>query len=315
MAKRQKLSIITSVYYNGETLPIQFKEVQKLEKKLDIFNMDLELIYIDDGSKDNSFNELMKIKAKRPATKVIKLTRNFGAVQASSLGFHYATGDCITVLAADLQDPPEQILKMIEEWKKGSKYTLSRRVKRSDPFSTIIFANMYYKMLDLLVVKGYPRGGYDLFLIDKQLLPYLRELHGRINYQLYLYWLGFKPIVLEYVRQKRKHGKSQWTFLKKLNFFIDNITGFSITLIRLISAFGIVTSLFSFCYGLWMFITALIDGTTVPGFATIVVLISFSAGTIMAMLAIIAEYIWRIFEVIQKKPTRVIEEEYLKIKH
>lgn len=306
------LSIIIPVYFNQQSLPSIFAELLKLEHELLVqFEMRLELIFIDDGSGDNSFDELMKIREKRPETKVIKLTRNFGSVEASSLGFHFATGDCCTVIAADLQDPPSQILKMVGHWKQGSKFVLSRRRSRKDPLTTVLFSKVFYLFVRLFVFQAYPKGGFDLMLLDKQILPYLRNLSGRINYQLYCYWLGFTPTVLEYDRKERKDGKSRWSFSKKLDLFINSITGFSVKPLRLISWIGITVSFLSCCYGSFVFIMAFLSENRVPGFAAVYVLVSFFGGLIVAMLSIIGEYIWRIFELVNKKPTRVIDDTYL----
>ena len=145
-------------------------------------------------------------------------------------------------------------------------------------------------------------------LMDKQILPHLKNLNGRVNYQLYTYWLGYTPKVLESDRLQRKEGRSRWTFAKKLDLFINSITGFSVKPLRLISVIGIFVSLLSFSYGSFVFIMALINENRVPGFAAMYVLVSFFGGLIVSMLAIIGEYIWRIFELVNQKPTRVIDE-------
>ncbi len=310
--KQQCLSVIIPVYFNEGSLPALFQELQILEHELlNRFNMNLEILFIDDGSRDASFQELMRIKAQRPATKIIKLTRNFGSVEAGSLGFHYVTGDCCTVIAADLQDPPSQVLKMVECWRNGSKFVVSRRKSRKDPLMTVLFSKIFYLFVRLFVFKGYPQGGFDLMLLDRQMISYLRKISGRVNYQLYSYWLGFAPVVLEYDRLERKHGKSRWTFSKKLDLFINSITGFSAKPLRLMSWLGISVSLLSCCYGSFVFIMAFLAENRVPGFAAVYVLVSFFGGLIVAMLSIIGEYIWRIFELVNKKPTRVIDDTFL----
>lgn len=306
------LSVIIPVYFNEASIPVLYQQLSGLEEKLlDLYSMRLELIFIDDGSGDRSFAELMRIKAQRPSTKVIKLTRNFGAVEASSLGFHFASGDCCSVIAADLQDPPSQLLNMVSEWRNGSKFVLSRRRSRKDPLLTQIFSKIYYVFVELFVFRNYPKGGFDLMLFDKQILPYLRELNGKVNYQLYLFWLGFRPIILESDRLQRLDGTSRWTFAKRLNHFVNSIAGFSVKPLRLISGFGMLVSIMSFSYGLFVFVIAILNKDRLPGFAAIYVLISFFGGILVAMLSIIGEYIWRIFELANKKPTRVIDEKYL----
>lgn len=306
----KKLSVIIPVYYNEKSLPFLFDELSEVEEKLLEKDVGLELIFVDDGSGDRSLDELLKIKKKREATKIIKLTRNFGAVHASKTGFQFVTGDCFMIFAADLQDPPGLILNMVDKWLGGAKYVLCARTDRDDPIVSKFFSYIYYKLLRLFVVKDYPLGGYDMGLMDREILTYLQNSSKNINTPLFAYSLGFKPEIIKYKRRERIHGKSRWTFSKKLKFFIDSILGLSIVPIRLISLIGIVVSLASFGYGSFIVINAIIGGTDVRGFATIVTLLSFLIGLVMVMLGVIAEYIWRIFDEVNKRPESVIDEVY-----
>ena len=205
------------------------------------------MIFVDDGSGDNSLAELLKIKQQRPDVRVIKHSRNFGSMHALKTGFHFVSGDCFTILAADLQDPPELIPEMAARWLNGAKYVVCARVGRADPLRTRLFAAIYYKLLRLFVVKDYPTGGYDLALMDRIMLPHVQQSSKNINLTLFAYWLGFKPDVMTYQRRERLHGKSRWTFSKKLKYFLDSLLGFSIVPIRLISVIGIVVSIIRLC--------------------------------------------------------------------
>ena len=200
------ISVVVPVYYNEGSLAPLLDELIVVETRLQERDMGLELIFVDDGSGDNSLGELMKIKERRPATKIIKLTRNFGAIHATKTGFRFVTGDCFMNLAADLQDPPDLILKVIEPWERGSKFVLAVRSHREDPPSAKFFAWIYYVLLRLFVVSYYPRGGFDLALMDKALLPYLNNSSKNINTPLFAYWLGFKPDTIEYARRRREYG-------------------------------------------------------------------------------------------------------------
>jgi dolichol-phosphate mannosyltransferase len=304
------ISVVTPVYYNEGSLGPLLTELIEVEAKLQERGIALELIFVDDGSGDRSFDELLKIKERRPATKIIKLTRNFGAIHATKTGFRFVTGDCFMNLAADLQDPPDLILQVIEKWQKGSKFVLATRSHRDDPLSSKFFAWIYYVLLRLFVVNDYPRGGFDLALMDKALLPYLNNSSKNINTPLFAYWLGFRPDIIEYARRKRTHGKSRWNFWKRLKLFIDAILGFSIVPIRMISVVGVIVSLLSFAYGFIILFNTLIGRSAIPGFATIVALLSFLLGMVIVMLGIIGEYLWRIFDETNKRPEAVIEEIY-----
>ncbi len=302
------LSIVTPVYYNEASLPHLYEKLIELENKLRTIDIGLEIIFVDDGSGDNSLAELRKIKEKRPATKVIKLTRNFGATHASKTGFRYVTGDCFITLAADLQDPPELIFEMVEKWLAGSKFVIGIRKQREDPHLTKMLAACYYYLLRFFVFKEYPRKGFDLALMDKSIQPYLVNSAKNINTPLFAYWLGFKPEIIEYQRLPRLHGKSRWTIGKKIKYFLDSLLGFSVGPIRFITVIGLAVSIISFSYGSLIFINGLLGRIKVSGYAGLVTLITFLLGVIIIILGIIGEYIWRIYDESNNRPEAVIDE-------
>lgn len=312
MEKPKKvLSVVIPVYYNADSLPDLFSELTMFESKLAERNVDLELIFVNDGSGDASLRELLAIKKARPATKVISLSRNFGAVSASKTGFSFVTGDVFIILAADLQDPASQILLMLDKWLTGSKFVVSVRATRKDPASTLLLAWIYYRIVDWMVLPGYPRSGFDLMLMDRVMLPYMINSMKNTNPNMYAYWLGFTPAVLYYDRGKRRYGSSRWTFSKKIRFFFDTICGFTVMPIRLMSLFGIVAALLSCLYGLDIAIAGILGKVPVQGFATLAALISFFSGLILVMLGTLGEYLWRVFDAVGNKPEAVIDEAYL----
>lgn len=307
----KKLSVVIPVYYNEGSLPGLFVELMKVEAQLQSSrDIELEIIFVDDGSGDDSFAELLNIKEQRPTTKIIKLARNFGAIHAVKTGLQYVTGDCFTMLAADLQDPPELLLSMADKWLAGSKFVICVRESRQDPLLSKMFARMYYSILRLAVTSDYPSGGFDLALMDSLMLPYLQQSGKNINISLFAYWLGFEPEVIYYKRREREHGKSRWTFSKKFTYLLDSLLGFSVVPIRMISFTGFIVALLSFIYGVAAVVNASINHAIVPGFTTIATLISFLLGLIIIMLGIIGEYLWRIFDEVNKRPEYVIHEVY-----
>lgn len=304
------LSLIIPVYYNEGSLLLLFDKILEVEIILLSLEINLELIYVDDGSGDNSLNILLKIKQKRPTTKIIKLTRNFGVVNATKTALKFVTGDCFTFLAADLQDPPELIIEMIKKWKSGSKFIICERVSREDPPLSKLFSTVYYKVLNNLVLKDYPKGGFDMALMDSVFLDPLVNSSKSLYIPLLAFWLGYTPEVLHYHRKEREHGKSRWTFAKKINAFLDVMLGFSVTPIRFISAIGLVVSSFSFLYGAFVVINTLLGNYEVKGFASLVALITFLLGLIIIMLGVIGEYLWRVFAEVNRRPEAVIDEIY-----
>lgn len=305
-----KISVMVPVYFNEGSIAPLFVELAAVEEQLSAKGHEMELFFVDDGSGDNSLAELFKVKEQRPATRIIKLTRNFGAMNASKTGYRHLTGDCAIGLAADLQDPPGLILQMVEKWERGAKFVICARKQRNDPISSRWFSALYYSLVRRFVVENYPKQGFDLGLMDKTMFPYIQSAGKHINLPLLEFWLGFKPEIIYYDRQERVHGKSQWSFAKKLKVVFDSILGFSIVPIRLISLIGLITSLFSFAYGALVIVATLMGRREVPGFATIVALVSFLLGLVIIMLGIIGEYLWRIYDETNQRPGAVIDEIY-----
>ncbi len=309
-AERKTISVVVPVFYNAESLPGLFEALVKLEQELETRSVGLELIFVDDGSADDSLSRLLEFKHARPGTKVVKLTRNFGAIAASKMGFHFVTGDAFMILAADLQDPPELILTMVDRWLNGAKYVVAAREQRDDSLESRLFARIYYRLIRTIAVRDYPEGGYDLSLMSRDFLSLLRHSAKNINTPLYAFWLGFKPEFVRYTRRRREHGRSRWTFWKRLKFFLDSVLGFSIVPIRFMSAFGLLVALGSFMHAGLIAFNTILHGTTVPGFATIVTLITFLLGLVILMLGVIGEYLWRIFDEVTRKPEAVIDQVY-----
>jgi glycosyltransferase involved in cell wall biosynthesis len=307
----RRLSLVIPVYFNVESLPALSTELERVEGELQRRSLDLELIFVNDGSGDGSLQELLKIKDKRPPTKIINLSRNFGAVAASKTGLGFVTGDVFGILAADLQDPPQQVVEMADHWLAGHKFVISVRAARDDPWVSRLLSRLYYRAIDWLVVPGYPTGGYDLMLMDQSMLGHLIGSTKHTNLALYAFWLGFNPVVLYYVRRKREHGKSRYTFRKRFKFLVDTISGFSATPIRLMSLFGFSIAILSFVYGANIIVNALLGNVDLRGFATLVALISFFSGLILFMLGMLGEYLWRVFAAVNNVPEAVIDETYL----
>lgn len=304
----QTLSIVVPVYFNEGSLPDLFTKLRGIEADLRTLDVALELIFVDDGSRDRSMAKLRQLKAERPETKVVRLSRNFGAISAVKTGLNYVTGDCFLFLAADLQDPPELIPQMVSRWLAGARYVICERTDRDDPLGSVLFSKIYYQLLRRFVVDSYPKNGFDLALMDRQLLHYLKDSGKHVNFPLFPFWLGFTPETIQYKRLSRSHGKSRWTFGKKWKLMIDSIFSFSFAPVRLISAIGLVVSLASFGYGTLVVASALVGEVEVPGFATLAALISFLLGLIIIMLGIMSEYIWRIFDEVNRHPYAVVEE-------
>ncbi|MCF8462918.1 MAG: glycosyltransferase family 2 protein [Rickettsiaceae bacterium] len=291
-------------------MPKLFARLSVVECQLNQRDIEVEYICVDDGSGDNSLLILRGLKVSHPNIKIIKFTRNFGAISAIKSSLEFVQGDCFLFIAADLQDPPELIPEMVDRWLKGAKYVICERINRSDPLMTRFFAAIYYSILRLIVIKKYPKKGFDLALMDKQFLLYLRAAGKHVSFPLLPFWLGYEPSVIEYNREARKDGISRWTFGKKWKLMIDSIFAFSVFPIRFISLAGLIVSTVSFVYGAIVVVSAIIGSISVPGYASVVSLISFLLGLIILMLGVLGEIIWRIFDEVNMHPYAVIDEIY-----
>jgi dolichol-phosphate mannosyltransferase len=304
------VSVVVPVYYNAGSLPLLFAELQKVEAQLHERDCVLELVFVDDGSGDDSLIELLKIKQQRPDTRVVKLTRNFGEGHAYKVGMSYVTGDCTAWLSADLQDPPELVTKMTDEWLAGSKFVIAPRKTRDDPPLTELFSGIYHWLVRKMISKDYPKGGFVIMLMDAALVPYICKSSKNFNLALLAYSLGYKPATVPYERRKREHGKSRFTFAKKLTSFINSILGFSVMPIRIISLIGFMVSALSFAYGSVIVILALVSNRVENGWPSLVALITFLLGLVIVILGIMGEYLWRIFDEVTTRPEAVVEEVY-----
>ena len=309
MSKRT-FSIVVPVYYNEENIPHTIPRLLGLGQRLPAYN--LELVFVDDGSGDGSFRALQEEQKKDRRIKIVKLSRNFGSVAAVQAGLLYATGDCVGVIAADLQDPPELFVDMIHEWEGGKKVVLAVREGRQDGLLQKCFSGGYYFLMRKLAIKDYPKGGFDFVLLDRQIVEEVNRIDEKnTNIDTLIYWLGHDRSTIPYLRRKRQHGKSRWTLSKKIKLFIDSFVSFSFAPIRMMSLIGLITAGLSFAYGIVAIVAALRGEIPIRGWTTLIVVLTFLLGLIMVMLGIIGEYLWRILDEVRKRPSYVVDEVFL----
>ena len=243
--RMKKLSIIIPVYNNELNIKPLYK---KLCKEVLIKNdFEYEIIFVDDGSEDDSYNELLKLREKDENIKIIKFTRNFGAYTAIFAGLKYANGNCMLIIPADLQTPPKLVLEMYSWWEKDYKIVLAVRDDREEGKIQSFFSNTYWKLAKKYALKNTPEKGYDSFLIDRKIADSIsnaNEKNSPLSAQIL--WYGYKVKKIYYIRKKRELGKSQWTLSKKIKLFIDTFIAFSYAPIKIISGLGIIISLAAF---------------------------------------------------------------------
>jgi len=304
------LSIIVPVYCNQGSLAVLFDQLMHIEKDLSALDMSLELIFVDDGSYDLSLNVLRSLKEARPSTRIIQLTRNFGATRAIQQGLRSCTGDCACVIAADLQDPPSLIIDMVKLWLNGCKYVVCERVEREDSFFTRLYSHLYHHLVRAYVIPTFPKGGIDMSLMDRSMLNHIVSSTKDVFVPVLAYWLGYVPETIQYKRGRRLDGKSKWTLRKKLHAFSSVFLSFTFLPVRFLVVLSLLISFLFLSYSLLLAYKALTLGASVPGFATLVFLITFIGTIIILILAILSEYIWRIYGDVSSKPQVVVLNEY-----
>lgn len=306
----RRFSVVVPVYFNEPNLPDTVPQLLALGERLPGY--DLELVFVDDGSADRSLDVLREYQAADPERiTVVKLTRNFGAMSAVQAGLSVARGDCVGVIAADLQDPPELFLDMIRHWEHGVKAVLAARVDREESPGQKAFSNAYYALIRRYALPGYPRGGFDFLLIDRQVVDHVTRIREKnTNVMSLIFWLGFEPVIIPYVRRRRTKGRSRWTLAKKLKLFVDSFVAFSYAPVRLLSTVGLMVALSSFVYGSSVLFSWLAHGIPVRGYAPIVILLAFVSGVQMMMLGVLGEYLWRVLDEVRRRPAYVVDDVY-----
>ena len=303
-------SIVVPIYYNELNLPDTIPHLLGLSERLSDYR--LELVFVDDGSGDHSLEILLDFQTRYPDTiKVVKLTRNFGSMAAIQAGFTVASGDCVGMISADLQDPPELFHEMIGYWEKGIKAVLAIRQDREEPFLQKQFSNTYYSLVRKFAISNYPDGGFDFFLVDRQVITEINRIHEKnTNLMTLIYWLGFKPVMIPYTRRERTKGKSRWTFSKKIKLFVDTFVAFSFFPIRILSVIGFIVAFTSFMYGAFVLFYWLFFGIEVKGYVPTMLIMTFTSCIQMTMLGVLGEYLWRTLDEARNRPAFVIDKIY-----
>ena len=294
------------MYYSADTLMDLYQDMKdKILEKLGEY----ELVFVDDGSGDNSWDIMNEIREMDENVKLVKLSRNFGEHAALLAGLSVCTGDCAVTKQADLQEDSLLILDMYESWKKGNKVVLAIRRSRDESPVKVFFANMYYALVRKFVNKKMPQGGCDCYLIDRQVIEVLQRLDEKnSSLTLQVLWAGFKTDLVYFDRKDREKGKSRWTLAKKYKLVVDSLMSFSYVPIRFMIVVGTVFNIFAFALFISVIVERIKFGTPVVGWASLMCVILCSSGLILMMLGILGEYVWRALDAARKRPPFIIDE-------
>lgn len=295
------LSVVVPVYNEQEVLP-QFH--QRLAAVLDKVSMPAEIIYVNDGSQDNTLNVVDDLYQQDQRVALVDLSRNFGKEIALTAGLHKARGQAVVVIDADLQDPPELIPQLIDEWHNGYDVVYAKRSRREgESFIKKATAHGFYRLMQRLGQVKLPEDTGDYRLLSRRAVDALNTLteHHRFMKGLFT-WIGYKQKAVLYERDPRQAGQTKWNYWRLWNFAIEGITSFTIAPLKFATYSGLVVALGALSYGLYFLVRTLLYGNPVPGYPSLIVIILFLGGIQLMFIGILGEYIGRIFTETKRRP-------------
>lgn len=304
----KKISIIIPVYNEEEALPHLIKRLIPIIDDID--NYEFELLFVDDGSSDNT-NMLVKgYRQKDKRISYISFSRNFGKEIALIAGMDYATGDAVIFMDADLQDPPELIPELIKYWEEGYDDVYARRrSRRGESFMKKFTSKMYYRVLQSLTKVEIQKDTGDYRLLDRRCVNALKKMreNGRNSKSMFS-WIGYKKKAVLYDRDPRVAGKTKWNYKKLMNLAIDGITSFTTSPLRLSTYLAIPTFLMLIGYLIYVIVKCIRLGVVMEAFQAIILLVLFFSGVQILLFGIVGEYLGRIFNESKNRPLYFIDE-------
>jgi dolichol-phosphate mannosyltransferase len=302
--QRPALSLIIPVYNEEANIAELDRRLKDLLREI---NETWEVVFVDDGSQDRSPEMLHELAAAEPRYKVISFSRNFGHQAAITAGIDRAEGDAVVIMDADLQDPPEVVMQMIQKWREGSDVVYGQRSRRhGESIFKRSTAAAFYRLLRMLLPIEIPLDTGDFRLMSRRVILSMRALREQHRFvRAMVSWVGFKQTAVQYERPERFAGETKYPLRKMMRFAIDGITSFSIVPLRLATWLGLLSGLLAIVTSAWALYSA-IAGQTVPGWATIMIAVALAASAQLIMTGILGEYIGRIYEEVKRRPLYVV---------
>lgn len=303
------ISIVIPVFNNEATLVETYKQICELVQQSNEA-WEVETIFIDDGSSDNSWNRICQLREQNlPVTvKALRLSKNFGQLAATLCGYEETSGEAIVTLSADLQDPIDLIQKMVEQYKDGKEVVIAYREKREDSWLWRLSSAIAY-LIASKSNKDFPKGGFDYTLMSRRVILEILKFRGRHRFlqsdQLYV---GFKRALIPYTRRESQNRKSGYNLSKRFKVFTDLIIDSSYWVIQLMSRLGLIVALGGIGLALWLTAQKILYDKFIEGWAFLAVVTLVNSGLIMTFLGVISEYQWRIYDEIRSKPLFIVQE-------
>jgi polyisoprenyl-phosphate glycosyltransferase len=300
------LSVVTPAYNEAENLLVLY---QRLSRTLEKLNLEWEWILVDDHSTDNTFAIITELAKTDFRIHGFRFARNFGSHKAITCGVHQARGNCVIVMAADLQDPPETMPALLEKWQAGAQVVWAvRQSREGENPSRIGVSRIYYFLMRRIAgIKEMPASGADFFLMDRIVVDAFRQFkESNVSILALILWMGFRQDFIAYDKQSRQYGRSGWSLEKKLKLAVDSITSFTYIPIRFMAYFGFVVAFLGLVYTGVIILNAL-RGNPVQGWSSLMLVVLVIGGMQMFMMGILGEYLWRALDESRRRPPYLIE--------
>jgi polyisoprenyl-phosphate glycosyltransferase len=304
-----RLTVVVPAYNEAAVLEIFHA---RLVRVLEELPLECDVLYIDDGSSDTTWQLIEGLAASDPRTGALKLSRNFGKEAALTAGLDHVDTDAAVVIDADLQDPPELIPSLVERWREGFDVVYATRTAREGETGFKRFTSaLFYRSMERVSDTRVPRDTGDFRLLSRRALDALRQLRERQRFMKGLFtWIGYRQTAVYYLREPRQAGTTRWNYWRLLQLAIEGFTSFSTAPLRLATWVGVTASLLAFLYGLWVFGKALVFGDPVKGYPSLMVAVLFMGGVQMLALGVIGEYLGRNYAESKQRPLYFIEEKH-----
>lgn len=307
MSKNPEVSVVVPCFNEEGNIPIL---VERIGAAL-TGKVTFEIILVDDGSSDTTLETLQRLDREVEQVRFVSLSRNFGHQQALRAGLDRAKGDCVVMMDADLQHPPELILALIERWRAGFEvvYTVRKR-ERGLPLLKKITSKIFYKFINSLSDFPIDEGAADFRLLDRKVVSIICSIYDPFLFLRGLIpWMGFRQSRIEYEPDKRLSGDTKYSFTKMIRFALHGVTSFSVRPLRLATISGIVMSFMAFVYAMYAITIFFVNNTTIPGWASLLVSMLFLGGIQLTMLGIFGEYLGKLYIQSKARPTYIVREQ------
>jgi len=313
LGKYSSLSIVIPCFNEAEVLPEAISRLSKVSKQLERDeNLRVELIFVDDGSLDSTYEMLLKYMKDSQYIKVIHLSRNFGHQIAITAGMDAASGDAIVVIDVDLQDPPEKIIEMTHLWRQGYEVVYGTRLTRiGESTFKLMTAKLFYRFLNALSDVHIPPDTGDFRLISREVLEVLQAMPERYRYiRGMVSWVGFKQVALLYNRDKRYAGESKYPLLKMLSFAADGLLSFSTKPLLIATTLGLTVALMAIMGICYVIFLRVFTDIWAPGWTTQMFSILFIGGVQLVFIGILGQYVGRIYNEVKRRPLYIVAKKH-----